>query len=115
VKGIETGELTKPKLDAIIDEYNECIANRSKQKEMQLQAAVSTETVDSWKELESSIKQADSFEGKDTAIEIINDIKLKVLRNEKVSNFLINGLKEALANQPQLKAVLDTALQTLPK
>ena len=113
---IETKELTKSKLDLIIDQYNLCIESRSQKKDkvaIQETPAVSSTSVDRWKELESSISKMETLEGKENAVEIINDIKLKVLRNEKVSNFLINGLKESLANQPQIKTLLDAALQTL--
>jgi hypothetical protein len=119
-KNIETKELNKSKLDVIIDEYNQCVANRSQIKPSSPAESVipatptSTAALNSWKELESAIKQGATFEGKENALEIINDIKLKILRNEKVSNFLINGLKESLASQPQLKTALDAALQTLP-
>lgn len=121
VKGLETKEFTKSKLDMIIDEYNQCVANRS-QINPSSPATVtpttlsqnSTPALDSWKELESSISKMEAFHGKENALEIINDIKLKILRNEKVSNFLINGLKESLSSQPQLKSALDTALLTLP-
>jgi hypothetical protein len=73
----------------------------------------STSMLDRWKELESAVKQEESFEGKENAIEIISDIKLKLLRNEKVSNFLLNGLKESLRTKPELQAKLDAALQSL--
>jgi hypothetical protein len=112
---IETRELTKSKLDEIIDEYNECVAKRSQlNNSVQPAADVSTKAVDTWNDLERAIKQSAAFDGKENALEIINDIKLKILRNEKVSNFLINGLKESLASQPELKPVLDAALETLP-
>jgi hypothetical protein len=111
---IETRELTKSKLEDIIDEYNECVAQRSQLNQTQQSTqAVSPAQIDSWKELEAAVNQSQSFEGKENALEIISDIKLKVMRNEKVSNFLLNGLKESLSTQPQLQTALDAALQSL--
>lgn len=113
-KSIEAKELTKSKLDLIIDEYNNCVATRSQVKSIMPVSVIETADIDRWKELENAIKQSPLFDAKENALEIVNDIKLKILRNEKVSNFLINGLKESLANQSQLKSALDAALETLP-
>jgi hypothetical protein len=54
------------------------------------------------------------FEDKATALEIINEIKIKIRRDEKIPTFLMDGLKESLKDQDSsIKEILEKALQQL--
>jgi hypothetical protein len=114
VNGLESNELSKSKLDDIIDAYNTCIASRSTVKNNQPVVANGI-NLEAWTNLEKAVDALPNFDTKETALEIITDIKTKVQRNEKVANFLINGLKESLSRQENLQTALNTALQSLEK
>jgi hypothetical protein len=114
VNGLESRELNRSKLSTIIDEYNQCVAERT---EKNYATAISekkqTETPDSWLTLENAVKESNAFEGQKTALEIITELKLKLARAEKIPNFLLDGLKNSLKDQSHLKEVLEKALLEL--
>jgi hypothetical protein len=105
---IDNGELNKKDLTQIVDEYNACIEQRTVNHEKVNTVAV--KKLESWDVLEKSVTEKPDFEGKSDALEMITEIKAKVNRNEKVPNFLIEGLKNVLA-KANLSAQLDSALR----
>jgi cell fate (sporulation/competence/biofilm development) regulator YlbF (YheA/YmcA/DUF963 family) len=107
---IENGELSKKKIDTIVDEYNACINKRTAERSQILsQKAEANKKISSWDELENQVKAAQDFEGKPDAIEMIGEIKGKIRRQEKVPNFMIEGLKKSLSKS-DLTPTLDKAL-----
>jgi hypothetical protein len=112
---IDSDALGKNDLEKIVDEYNACIETRTRNyskinAEKNEQIVKST----SWETLEEKIKTKPEFEGKADALEMISEIKGKIMRNEKVPNFLVEGLKNALA-KTDLSSDLNSALEELNK
>jgi hypothetical protein len=111
---IQSGAYGRRELGQIVDEYNRCITDRStdytailaKQEEQK-------KDISAWDRLEENVKAAADFEGKSDAIEMITDIKGKIKREEKVPNFLVEGLKKSLTGSTQLLTDLDSALNEL--
>jgi hypothetical protein len=107
---IDKGELTKKNMQGIVDEYNACINTRTLN-----DAKVFTRTenankkISSWDELENQIKAKGDFEGKADALEMVGEIKGKIKREEKVPNFMIEGLKSSLS-KTDLTEALNKAL-----
>lgn len=104
---IASGELTKNKINDIIDQFNTCIdSNTVKRIPVQSKA-------NAWNELESHVRGLASFEQKTNALEMITEIKSKINRGERIPNFLTEGLKDSLKDQPTIKEVLEKALAEL--
>lgn len=111
---IDNGELKKGDIGQIIDQYNACIRMRTAEVRQEIEHHFEAEhATPVWEGLEDAITKEDDFEGKSTAIEMINDIKNRVRRGEKVPNFIIDGLKNTLAGQEALAGPLSKALSTL--
>jgi len=95
---IENGDLSKKHIDQIIDEYNKCIDDNSHTRTLATSPDVIPEKATTgWDSLEQKVKTHADFEAKTNAIEMIEEIKNKVRKSEKVPNFLIQGLTNALA------------------
>ncbi len=102
---------SKKDLETIVDEYNNCIAAKTTDVEKKISTEKEKGTKStSWDTLTESINQHADFEGKATALEMTADIKSRIQRGEKVPNFIIDGLKSTLSQQPDLKEVLEKAL-----
>lgn len=111
VDGIESGELTKRNLNEIIDQYNNCIQNNTVTKEKAVAVRVEQKkTMGPWDVLEEKVKSETDFDGKQNALDMIQEIKGKISRSEKIPNFLIDGLKSSLS-QDTLKEALENALK----
>ncbi len=111
---ILSGELSRNDLDKIIAEYNACINNRTIQRQTEVLAKVeNAEKTDPWKSLDEKIKSTSDFEGKSTALEMVTEIINKTSKGEKVPSFVIDGLKNVLGNQENLKEPLANALKSL--
>jgi hypothetical protein len=107
---IESGEFSRSDLDAVIDEYNNCISGRQVAVEKEItQRREQHAKLNPWEALELKVKDAPNLEGKDNALEMITEIKGKISRAEKVPNFMIDGLRNILSSpdlQPELEAAL---------
>jgi hypothetical protein len=112
--GIMSGTYSKQNLDAIIDDYNQCMDKKvfasaplkaspvvEKVKEEKPTPALNT--------LEDKIKAHGEFEGKKDALDMVAEIKNKIQQGEKIPNFLVGGLKSTLAST-DLKEDADKAL-----
>jgi len=114
---IESGDRGKRELELIVDEYNACIASKSVVKRESTpppnEPVQKDETkLIAWNKLESDVNQQIAFEGKENVLEMIQEIKGKIGRNEKIPNFLIQGLKESLTI-PSIQESLQAALNQL--
>lgn len=113
VEKIDDGTLGKKELNQIIDEYNQCIDNRTVDHDKVIaEKAEQTKIISAWDVLEEKIKAQPDFEGKNNSLEMIQEIKGKIARSEKIPNFLLEGLKSSL-QQDSLKTELDNALKEI--
>jgi hypothetical protein len=111
---IESGELKRSDIDTIIDGYNACIAQRTQNVRKEIQTYVETKSaLTLWQELHTAIENEGEFENRETALEIVADIQNRVNRGEKVPNFIIQGLKDAVGNRSALAEPLNRALASL--
>lgn len=98
VAKIDAGELGKRSVDAIIDEFNACIQNRTLDHgKIIAKLEDQSKKMSAWDILEDKVKSKENFEGKTDALEMITDIRNKIQRDEKVPNFLLDGLKNSLS------------------
>jgi hypothetical protein len=110
---IEQGELGRSTIDKIVDEYNDCIERRTNETSKVIAVhAEQTKKSAPWDVLEEKVKAEPDFEGKKDALDMVGEIKKKIKQSEKVPNFLIEGLKSALADR-NLQSELDAALNEL--
>ncbi|MBT1704849.1 hypothetical protein [Chryseosolibacter indicus] len=114
-KKIDDGVYGKKQLDQIIAEYNQCIDQRTSESTASVtRQQTQVKQVNAWDNLEEKLKEKTDLKDKETALEMIAEIKNKIRRSEKVPNFLIEGLKSSLANAG-LNEELEKALGELNK
>jgi hypothetical protein len=112
---IDAGDLGKKELVEIVDAYNACVDNRTvDHSKIIVMKAEQTKKISAWDDLEEKINAKEDFQGKTDALEMIAEIKNKIKREEKVPNFLVEGLKSSLA-QANLSTELDAALSELQR
>ncbi|HEX5170680.1 MAG TPA: hypothetical protein VFW11_16015 [Cyclobacteriaceae bacterium] len=108
---IEQDTYNKRDLEQIVDEYNLCIDKKTAQTNQAISQEKEKGTkANSWDVLVEKINQHADFEGKETALEMTADIKNRLQRGEKIPAFVVDGLKNTLAEQTELKEALQIAL-----
>ena len=109
---LDTDVYGRKDLTIIIDEYNACIAgNTAAQNRALAQIQEQTKKSSPWESLREKVEAAD-FSGKADALEMIDEIRKKISRSEKVPNFMIEGLKSSLSGTT-LQTELDAALNEI--
>lgn len=118
---IESDQFNKRDINEIVEEYNQCIAARSNAIASPAPSAATTnktqpspennDKLKTWEALENKVQSAD-FAEKQNALDMISEIKNKVSMNQRVPNFLIEGLKSAL-QADEYKTELEAALGTI--
>ncbi len=104
----------KKDLEKIVDEYNACIESKTiKTAQTITQEKETGVKANSWDALTEKINNHDDFEGKGTALKMTADIKSRLQRGEKIPSFVIDGLKNVLASQTDLKEALQLALSEI--
>lgn len=109
---IAKGEYRGNDLDKIMDEFNACIEKNTKVALAATAAPQVTIDLTLWSNLEANVK-ASSISTKKDASEMISDIKVRLSKGEKLPNFLVQGLTAALAENTDLTAELQKALQSI--
>ena len=110
---IKEGQLSKKDLNSIVDNYNACIQNRTADHtKFIVEQKVETTHLTAWDSLETHI-QAKEFSGKSDALEMIAEIRKKISHDEKIPNFLLEGLKNSL-QETGLSAELEQAIDQRP-
>ncbi len=104
---VDAGELGKRDIELIVDQYNACVTKNT------TAAAVENQKLTPLDALEQKVKGKAEFPGKSDALDMITEIKKKVQRQEKVPNFMIEGLKGTLSNQTDLAPELEATLKQL--
>lgn len=113
VAKIDQGLLGRTKLDAVVDEYNACIASKTNETSKVIAVhAEQTKKAAPWDVLQEKINAEPEFDGKKDALDMVEEIKKKIQKSEKVPNFLVEGLKSALANR-NLQTELEAALKEI--
>lgn len=111
---IESGELKKSDIDEIVDGYNACIQNRTVSVKREIEQHFEAKsTLSVWEDLEKAVTAGNDFENRGTVLEMIGDIKNRITRKEKVPNFILEGLRSALSDKPDLEKPLSAALSSV--
>jgi hypothetical protein len=107
---VKAGELGKRNLDELLNAYNACIENRTVDRVRQAAGQRQENgAINAWNALEEKVKQKE-FAEKSNALEMIAEIKNKVRLQEKIPNFLAEGLKSSLKDTG-LSEELDSAMR----
>jgi hypothetical protein len=104
---VEQGELGKRDIETIVTEYNNCISKNTST------VRVETQKLNPLDALEQKVKGKPAFEGQTDALDMIAEMKKKVVQKEKIPNFMIEGLKAALSKQTDLAADLESSLKEI--
>lgn len=109
---IEAGEFSKRNLDELIDSYNTCVIERTAS---QQQAMAGKEAqynkISPWIALEDDVRER-NFSEKATALEMIAEVKKKILRQEHIPNFLLEGLRNSLKGTGLSQALEEAVLSS---
>jgi hypothetical protein len=111
---IASGAKGKSDIAKIIDAFNLCIENNTKLSISQqpTTTVVSSSVLDPWNTLEQKVKES-SLSDKADALEMIADLKAKLLRGNKIPKFLSEGLRAMLSSDPRLTDELQLALKSI--
>jgi hypothetical protein len=110
---IEDGSFSRKDVPLIVDHFNACISSQTRTPTTPAPAEVPTiEVINSgaWVALSEKVAALTEFDSKADALEMIAEIQKKISGNEKVPNFMIEGLKNSLRDKG-LDAELAAALQ----
>lgn len=111
---VESGELKRSDIEEIVDGYNACIQKRTVNVKKDIEQHFESKSALSvWEDLEQAVESSDDFENRGTVLEMIADIKNRISRKEKVPNFILEGLRSALTDKPNLSEPLNAALIAL--
>ena len=113
VEQLDSGKLVRNDLVEIVQQYNACIENNtrvSKNESTATELAIVAKA-SPWKELESAVKESSALEEKESVLEMINEARVKTERGEKIPNFILDGLKKSLAEEPALTELLTKAIE----
>lgn len=101
---LKNGDIGKSNMEEIVDEYNTCLTKNKPAPVVETVAQ--TQQTEAIKMLMNKIKEQD-FSTRQDALDILADIESKVKRNERVSNYLIEGLQATLKDQSTIAAELE--------
>jgi hypothetical protein len=106
---VKDGQLGKKDLTALVNAYNACVDNRTVDydKAFAVRQEQSTK-INAWQTLEEKIRDKE-FSEKTNALEMIAEIRKKIQQQEKIPNFLLEGLKNSL-KETGLSEELDNAV-----
>jgi hypothetical protein len=110
---ILAGTWGRKEINRIIDTFNECI----QREEAKLLAPVEKSTAPKsklapWDDLAKAVR-ATSFAEQGSSLEMITEIKLKITRNERIPDFMLNGLRSNLNAYPELTEKLEKCIREL--
>ncbi len=110
---IDNGDLGRKDLEQIIDEYNACIDGKTIDHDQVIaEKSEQKKVLSAWDVLLTKVTSQPDFEGKDNAMEMIQEIKRKITNTEKIPNFLLEGVRSIL-KQEELKVELENALNEI--
>lgn len=104
---IEDDQLGRKDLDKIIDTYNQCIEDQTQK----LPGLKTDPRLKALSDFTNKLK-TDSTVPAD-AIDILNDLQMKVEDNKAIPNYLIEGLRDLLKNHPAYQEELEGLIKIL--
>jgi|GEM_PF-293784 len=116
-KRIISGDLNKRDVERIVDLYNVCLQTKTetaKNKPEPAPASADSEKVLAVRNFITKV-EAENFLTKKDALDVLKDIQSKVVKNEVVPNYQLEGLKSYLTDSPALTMDLDALIKLLKK
>ncbi len=113
VDKVEQSEFGRNDIELIITSYNDCLNEKTALSKSPVLTSESKPSFDSAEILLVKLRQSQDFENKADAIAMVEDIKSKLQRNEKIPTYLQEGLKNILAKQESLQEPLENLISTL--
>lgn len=109
---IKEGKFGRTEIDSIVDEFNKCMENATA-----VPMASGKNENDKTQAIDSFVKkvEAEKFDTKADALEMLNDIKSRASNNQNIPNYLLEGIKSSLGQVPALSKDLDELISLLKK
>jgi hypothetical protein len=107
VNRLEEGEFKRTNLIELVDAYNACITQATLKKYAE---SVSTVNSKPWIELKEKLT-ASSFQNKESLLEMLEEIKNKKAKGEKIPNFLLSSFKSGIAADAALTDMFENLIQ----
>tara|TARA_R110000796_G_scaffold252627_1_gene388926 strand:- start:7274 stop:8056 length:783 start_codon:yes stop_codon:yes gene_type:complete len=110
---IDEKELKRNDIDQIVKDYNGCIAlkNSVEQKPISYYQASASKIPESkqtmLKDFETLLKYSEKVEDKDSVTDMFSDFSSKLNKGEKVPEYLINAIKNAIKNDEKLMELMN--------
>lgn len=115
---IKEGQLARKDLESIIDQYNLCMESKTTStlqgKPTEPPAQQVNEKTQAVAEFIKKV-EAQEFESKTDALDLLKDIQNRAGKNETIPNYLTEGLKSYLTKVPELQDDLSGLLTLLKK
>jgi hypothetical protein len=117
VAKIDDGTYSRKDVKLIVEDFNACIARKTEVRPAPAPVTVIAEEVrpadsGAWADLEQKVTGLGDFPGKTDALDMIGEIRLKLSRQQKVPNFMVEGLKTSLKDRG-VDAELNAALEEI--
>ena len=111
---IESKDYKKKDIDAVLQEYNQCIVNQTTQRQ-NLVPLVSEKDplLVALNTLQDKIVKDTELKNRKDALDVTNDIITKVKNRQKVPNYLLEGLKDFLKDSPAYQSDLENVSSLL--
>ncbi|WP_323756253.1 hypothetical protein [Roseivirga sp.] len=114
---IEEKELKRGDIDQIVEDYNGCIALKNSTQQENVSYYNSTasrisETKEALlKDFDKLLKASKQVEDKNVVSEMLSDLTSKLKKGEKVPEYLINALKDAIKNDQKLLELMNKIIE----
>jgi len=106
---IETKDYKRKDLDELLNAYNLCIENQTSQIPSSVPMVSEKDpTVSALYTLRDKLTKDTELRNQKDALDVTNDITTKVKNNQKVPNYLLEGLRDFLKDSPAYQSDLET-------
>jgi ribosomal protein S17E len=114
---VKNGDYSRRDIEQIVEIYNNCVMTRQPE---EAQAPLTSDLLlkrkrtEAIEDLVNLVKEQD-FENRQDALDLLADIQSKIDRNENVSNYQVETLRNFLAGQEKLQSQMEKVIGLLKK
>jgi hypothetical protein len=113
-KAITEDKFKRSEVEKIVDEYNQCIDQRTQK----VTQATEVEKIDETKSeiinaLRAKVTDLEDFSGKADVLDLLNDISEKLSRQQNIPNYQLEALKGFLKEKDSVKEELEKVISLL--
>jgi hypothetical protein len=106
---IKNGEFERSKIEAIVDDYNTCVADQNK---VAIFTAKPTPLIEAIGALRIKVERS-SIDSRKDVLDLIADLDGKAKNNQTIPPYLSNGLKSYLGDKKEFEVELNNVLELL--